>query len=80
VLKAKSIFPTNSFVLVIFYYVSDIPIYIQLLLTIFSISFLLPIARKVMLEDRLRKIRTALYTTFIFSFGLTAASIIAALP
>ncbi|NYE05785.1 hypothetical protein F4694_002560 [Bacillus niacini] len=80
-LKAKNIIPTISFVLVIFIiYVSDIPTYIQLVLTIFSISFLLPIARKVMFEDRLRKIKTALYTTLIFSFGLTAASVIAALP
>ncbi|WP_043932593.1 hypothetical protein [Bacillus sp. EB01] len=80
-LKAKNIIPNFCVILVLLIiYVSTIPTYIKLLLAIFSVSFLIPNAREIMYENRLRKVKVAFYTSFIFSLGFTVVSIIAALP
>jgi hypothetical protein len=80
-LKAKNIIPNFCVLLVLFIiYVSDIPTYIKIVLAIFSITFLFPIAREIMFEKRLRKIKVAFYTSLIFSFGLTVVSMLEELP
>ncbi len=69
--------PNISVVLVLLIiYVSTIPTYIKLLLAIFSILFLIPVAREMIFENRLRKIKVAFYTSLIFSLGFAVAPIL----
>ena len=76
-LKVKNIIPNISVVLVLLIiYVSTIPSYIKLVLAIFSILFLIPVAREMMFENRLRKIKVAFYTSLIFSLGFAVAPIL----
>lgn len=70
-LKAQNIIPNFSvFMVLIIIYLSTIPGYIKLVLAIFVITFLIPAAREVMFENKLRKVRVALYTSLAFSAGL----------
>ncbi len=71
-LSANNIIPSLTVVFVLFIiYVSIIPGIIKLILAIFSISFLLPVSREIMFKNKLRKIRVALYTSLVFSFGFS---------
>lgn len=80
-LKAKNIIPIISVVMVLFIiFVSTIPTYIKFVLAIFTISFLIPVAREIMLENRLRKIKVAFYTSLIFSLGFIVVPILEELP
>lgn len=80
-LKARNIIPNISVFLVLFIiFVSTIPTYIKFVLAIFTISFLIPIARERMFENRLRKIKVAFYTSLIFSLGFIVVPILEELP
>ncbi|MBT2683183.1 hypothetical protein [Bacillus sp. ISL-37] len=69
-LRVQNLIPSLSVTMVLLIiYVSTIPAYIKLVLAVFAITFLIPIAREVMFENKLRKIRVALYTSLSFSFG-----------
>ncbi len=70
-LRAQNLIPNFSvFMVLLIIYVSTIPGYIKLVMAIFAITFLFPSAREVMFENKLRKIRVALYTSLAFSAGL----------
>lgn len=70
-LRAQNLIPNLSVsIVLLIIYVSTIPAYIKLLLAVFAITFLFPTAREVMFENKLRKIRVALYTSLSFSFGI----------
>ncbi|MFD2806030.1 hypothetical protein ACFSYB_14390 [Litchfieldia salsa] len=56
------------------------PTYIKFVLTIFTISILFPVARKIMLENKLRKMKVAFYTAVIFSLGLIVVPNMEELP
>ncbi|MDQ0483713.1 hypothetical protein [Guptibacillus hwajinpoensis] len=76
-LKAGNIIPNFTVVLVLFIIiVSTIPTYIKLILALFTISFLIPIGRKVIFQHRLRKMKVALYTSLVFSLGITVVAIL----
>ncbi|KON86240.1 hypothetical protein AF332_04970 [Sporosarcina globispora] len=80
-LKPKNIIPTITVTLVLFIiYASTIPGYIKLVLAIFSITFLIPIAREIMFENGLRKIKVAFYTALITSLGIMAVGTITDSP
>ncbi|WP_335871840.1 hypothetical protein [Bacillus sp. 2205SS5-2] len=80
-LKAKNIIPIITVVLVLFIvFVSTIPTYIKLVLAIFSISFLFPIAREIIFKNKLRKIKVSFYTSLIFSLGFIVVSNLNELP
>ncbi len=80
-LKAKNIIPNISVFLVLFIiFVSTIPTYIKFVLAIFTISFLIPIAREIMFKNRMRKIKVAFYTSLIFSLGFIVVPILKELP
>ncbi|MFT9600700.1 hypothetical protein [Mesobacillus sp.] len=74
-LRAQNIIPNISVSMVLFIiYVSTIPAYIKLVLAIFAMAFLVPIARDIMFENKLRKVRVAFYTSLAFSFGFIVFS------
>ncbi|MFC4323249.1 hypothetical protein [Litchfieldia salsa] len=79
--KARNIIPNMSVVMVLFIiFVSTMPTYIKFVLTIFTISILFPVARKIMLENKLRKMKVAFYTAVIFSLGLIVVPNMEELP
>jgi hypothetical protein len=79
--KVRNIIPIMCVVMVLFIiFVSTMPTYIKFVLTIFTISFLFPVAREIMLRNRLRKIKVAFYTSLIFSLGLIVVPNLEELP
>lgn len=79
-LRAQNLIPNLSVSMVLLIiYVSTIPAYIKLVLAVFAITFLFPTAREVMFENKLRKIRVALYTSLSFSFGFLLFSAVQSL-
>jgi MFS family permease len=70
-LKIQNIIPNLSvFMVLLIVYLSTIPGYIKVVLAIFGLTFIIPAAREVMFENKLRKIKVALYTSLAFSIGL----------
>ncbi|WP_079506382.1 hypothetical protein [Mesobacillus jeotgali] len=70
-IKVQNIIPNFSLLLVlIIINISSIPAYIKMIFAIFAITFIFPAGREIMFKSKLRKVRVALYTSIVFSFGL----------
>ncbi|WP_191274085.1 hypothetical protein [Neobacillus kokaensis] len=73
----------NSYILVfsvlvffIILLVSETPIIIKTLLIIMTIGFLFPVIRKILFQDKFRKIKVAIYTSLTFTIGFFLLSLI----